>query len=144
MMNVSRNAATEKRGGLAHIIRLDAPGADPSELLTEGAVLPPDQLFDAAWRNELLGRAFRLLEQRLSSQGKSQYFRIFTLYDLESGSRAPSYDAVAAEFGLTSGAVKHALSAARQEFRHAVTDLLCRYAATPELLAQELHDLFGS
>jgi RNA polymerase sigma factor (sigma-70 family) len=144
MLNAGRDASTQKRGGDASIVSLDAEEVELSALLPDEKNLPPDRMFDATWKNAVLGQALRRLEERLVAQGDPKCFRIFQRYEFESGPDAPSYQVVADELGLTPDVVKHALSKAREEFRHSVAEILCGYAGTSDILARELRDLFGS
>ena len=143
MMNSARDASTEKRGGRSTIVSLDTESLELSEFIPDPGTLPPDRIFDAAWKTTVLGRALRLLEDRLNGQGRQDCFRVFRRYELEPGSEAPSYRAVAEELGLSADVVKHALVKAREEYRRAVTDVLCGTVGSAELLARELDDLFG-
>jgi len=144
MLNSARDAATLKRGGSVKTLRLDDDGDTLGTLVAAAGTLPPDKLFDGAWKEEVLGRALRGMEQRLKDAGKGDCFRVFQRYELGSTVDAPSYQEVADELGLTSHVVKHALATAREEYRRAVTEQLRSYADTPELLAHEIRDLFGS
>jgi RNA polymerase sigma factor (sigma-70 family) len=144
MLNAGRDASTRKRGGDVRILSMEAEEAELSEFIPDTRNLPPDRVFDAVWKNAVLGQALRRLEQRLLAQGAATCFRIFQRYEFESGPDSPSYKVVADELGVTADVVKHALGKAREEFRCSVTEVLCGYTGTPELLAQELKDLFGS
>ena len=123
---------------------LEAQEIELSEFIPDGLALPPDRLFDAAWKNAILGRALRRLEERLASQGRGDCYRIFRRYELESGPDAPSYRMVADEFGLTADFVKHALVRAREEYRVAVSEVLSGTVGSAELLDRELRELFGA
>ena len=144
MLNASRDAATQKRGGGSKVLSLDGEEAELSALLPDEKNLPPDRVFDAAWKNAVLGQALRRLESRLEAQGDRRSYRIFRRYELDGGPDAPSYKVVADEFGLSPDVVKHGLIKAREEFRRSVSETLCGYAGSSEILAREIRDLFGS
>jgi RNA polymerase sigma factor (sigma-70 family) len=144
MMNQARDAGTLRRGGTTRFVSLDAQDIDLAEFIPDGLALPPDRLFDAAWKNAILGRALRRLEERLALQGRGECFRIFCRYELEGGPEAPSYRTIAEECGLTADVVKHALFRAREEYRVAVSEVLLGTVASAELLDRELRELFGA
>lgn len=144
MLNVSRDAATLKRGGQTRTLRFDDLDPGMRDLIPDAASMPADRLFDAAWKEEVLGRALRLAEARLQSAGKLKCFQIFKRYDLEAGEAPPSYEELSREFGVTPHVVKHSLGTAREEYRVSVTSVLRDYLGTPELVAQEIRELFGS
>jgi len=144
MLNVGRDAATQKRGGRVAVLSLDATEKELSALLPDQHCPSPDRAFDQAWKKSVLGQALRLLETRLQAQGDSRSLLIFRRHDVDCGLETPSYQELATEMGLTSDVVKHALLKAREEYRRSVTEILCGYAGTSEILARELRDLFGS
>jgi RNA polymerase sigma factor (sigma-70 family) len=143
MLNVGRNASTQKRGGGAKVVSMDAEENELAALLPDEKNLPPDRVFDAAWKNAVLGQALRRLEARLVAQGDERCYRVFHRYEFDSGPGAPSYQVVADELGLTADVVKHALLKAREEFRRSVSETLCGYAGNSEILSREMRDLFG-
>ena len=144
MMNQARHQATLKRGGEAQMLRLDVPDEEVSSLIADHASLPPDRLFDAAWKADVLSRALRNLEEKLRAEGKQDCFRIFQRYDLGPGPEAPSYKDLAAEFGMSANLVKHSLDTARAGYRASVTEILRGTVENAELLEQEIRDLFGA
>ncbi len=144
MMNQARHQATLKRGGEVKVLRLDVPDEDVSSLVADHASLPPDRLFDAAWKADVLSRALRNLEETLKAEGKHDSFRIFQRYDLGESPGTPSYEDLAAEFGMSAHMVKHSLGAVRAGYRAAVTEILRGTVENAELLEQEIRDLFGA
>lgn len=144
MMNHARDQATLKRGGDVQVLRLGVPDEDVSSLVANHASLPPDRLFDAAWKADVLSRALRNLEEKLRAEGKHDSFRIFQRYDLGEAPEAPSYENLAAEFGMSVNRVKHSLRTARALYRASVTEILRGTVDNAELLEEEIRDLFGA
>ncbi len=144
MLNQARHEATLKRGGEVQVLRIDVPDEDVSSFVAGHASLPPDRLFDAAWKSDVLSRALRNLEERLRAEGKHASFRIFQRYDLGTAPGAPSYEDLAAEFGMSVNMVKHSLGTARALYRAAVTEILRGTVGNAELLEEEIRDLFGA
>ena len=131
LRNEHRDATRLKRGGPSAPIPLNA------HLLSDEDALPPEELFDRAWRDVVLARAVQILQQTV----KPQVFEVFRRYDLEGGD--VSYETVAHDLGLTADTVKNHLTRAREEFRQAVRSVVCATVADPRDLSSELRELFG-
>lgn len=138
-----RDASREKRGGGARVLSLDLSEADLEQILPDVDAMSPEDAFDSAWRNEVLVRATRKLEEQLKAQGKQAYFDVFRRYDLEEGGETLSYEQLGRELRLSSDDVKNYLTRTRQEFRHVVRSILCESVENPEGLAEEWNVLFG-
>lgn len=138
MRDVLKSRGRMKRGGDARTVRLDA--ADGGGIVADRHAPAPDEVFDEAWRSEVLRRALDRLERRLRATGRGTYFEVFKKYDLEPGA---SYEQVGAELGLTAFTVKNHLTRAREELRRSVTDVVAEYAPAGEALRREMDSLFG-
>jgi RNA polymerase sigma factor (sigma-70 family) len=143
MAKRSRDAGREKRGGNTRILSLDVAEADLEQILPDADAMTPEEAFDSAWRNEVLVRATRRLEEQLRTQGKQVYYDVFRRYDLEEGSQTLSYEQLGRELRLSADDVKNYLTRTRQEFRHVVRSILCESVENPEGLAEEWKALFG-
>ena len=144
LRHAARDAQALKRGGEVRVIPLEHHELDISDLVPDAHALPPEQVFDAAWKQVLLDRAMVLLERKLRDEGKAVYFEVFQRYDLDSGNETLSYRDIGEELGLSADTVKNYLTRARQEYKKAVTEIICDYVDTPEDLSQELAELFGT
>ncbi len=121
----AKAAGRQKRGGDVRTLSLQMEDFDLADAIPDTRSLTPEQLFDAAWRNFVLARAIELVEERLRADGKQAWFEVFRRYDLEAGSVETSYRNVGETLGLTPDTVKNHLTRARQEFRNAVSDVMC-------------------
>src|SRR6185503_15279252 len=72
--NEHRDGARLKRGDP---LSLQIRDFDLTEVLPDAHARPPDELFDAAWRNVVLGKAVQLLQERLAAEGKPDVFEVF-------------------------------------------------------------------
>lgn len=144
MNDVARGRGREKRGAQRELLALDVIRAEFLPTVADSGPLTPEQLFDAAWNEALLADAFKRLEERLARDGRSKVFEIFRRYDVDGDSQDLSYAALGTQMGLSAAQVRHALEAARREFREIVTELLRRHADDPEELATELRSLLGA
>jgi RNA polymerase sigma factor (sigma-70 family) len=143
LRNEHRDGTRLKRGGAGMILSLEFRDADLARLLPDDQALPPEELFDRAWRGVVLGRAVQLLQERFAAQGKPDVFEVFRLYDLEADGGGVSYESVARELRLGVDTVKNHLTRAREEFRHAVRAVVCGTVADSRDLTNELRELFG-
>jgi RNA polymerase sigma factor (sigma-70 family) len=143
LRNIHRDAVRLKRGGADAPAALDLGNVDLSNLLPDDQALPPEQLFDRAWRSVVLARAVQILQERLVAQGKPAVFEVFRRYDLEADGAGVSYESVGAALGLSADTVKNHLTRAREEFRQAVRSVVCGTVADSRDLSSELRDLFG-
>jgi RNA polymerase sigma-70 factor (ECF subfamily) len=135
MRDVLKSRGRMKRGGDARTVPLDTGLA-----VADRHAPAPDEIFDDAWRSEILARALDRLERRLTATGRRTVFDVFHRYELDP---AASYGKVGEELGLTAFTVKNHLTRAREEFRRAVTDVVGEYAPQGEALRSELDALFG-
>lgn len=143
MRNTVRDAGRKKRGGGVPTLSLDDPHDNLSDAIPDAAALTPDQIFDVAWNQVVMGRAVAMLEKQLVNEGKAPAFAVFRRYDLEGDSATLSYGALGTEMGMSVPQIKHALGHARALFRDIVTEVVRGYVDGPEELAAELRSLFG-
>jgi len=139
LRNEHRDATRQKRGAP---LPLEIRELDLLEVVPDAQALPPDQLFDVAWRGVVLGKAVQLLQERLVAEGKAAVFEVFRRYDLD-GDGGASYDGVAQALQISPDTVKNHLTRAREEFRLAVRAVVCGTVADPKDLSAELRELFG-
>ena len=143
MTHAAERATAKKRGGHLKLVSLDAEDADRAAFLPDAGTLPPDQIFDAAWKRIVLDRAIRLLQERLRAEGKEVAFEVFRLYDLEAPGSDVSYKTIGAALNLSPDTVKNYLTRARDLYATAVSDVVRDTVSGPEALSAELRELFG-
>jgi RNA polymerase sigma factor (sigma-70 family) len=143
LRNEHRDGSRQKRGGDATPLALQIRDIDLTEVLPDAHARPPEELFDAAWRSVVLGKAVQLLQERLAAEGKPEVFDVFQRYDLEGDGAAASYDSVGQALGISPVTVKNHLTRAREDFRTAVRSVVCATVADPKNLSAELRELFG-
>ncbi|PAW88242.1 MAG: RNA polymerase subunit sigma-24 [Pedosphaera sp. Tous-C6FEB] len=102
----------------------------------------PDQEFDRRWAEALLERCLTELERDYARRGRLELFLRLEPC-LQDRSRQPaSHAALAAEFGLTEGAVKAEVYRMRQRFRLLVREEIAATVNTTAELEEELRHLF--
>jgi RNA polymerase sigma factor (sigma-70 family) len=143
LRNDHRDGSRLKRGGEAATFALEIRDVDLSEVLPDAHARPPEELFDAAWRGVVLGKAVQLLQERFAAEGKPALFDVFRRYDLEEDGASASYESVGKDLRLSPDTVKNYLTRAREEFRTAVRSVVCATVVDPKNLSAELRELFG-
>jgi DNA-directed RNA polymerase specialized sigma24 family protein len=121
-----------KRGGGRPLLPL---GAD--ELLPDPGSGDPEQLFDRAWRRDLLAGALDRVRRRYQAVGKAKQFQAFEEYDLHPGPDRPTYGELAEKMALKSTDVHNYLFAIREEIREEVRSEISRTTSTPEQFREE-------
>jgi len=139
--NEAKAAARLKRGGAVEVLPLDFSLAE-ADLATAGA--HPEEAFDAAWVRALFGLAVERLRRLCEAEGRGGDFRLFARYDLDDAGRgALTYEALAAETGLTPSLVTNRLARARREFRTALLAALREITGSDEEYRLEARLLLG-
>jgi RNA polymerase sigma factor (sigma-70 family) len=144
--NTWKAARTQKRGGEHRPFSLDFEEAENEcRLLASSGSDDPDQLFEREWIRSLFSQSIQTLRQTCTKAGRPLHFRLFERYDLEGGEALehPTYEQLAAEFGLTVTQVTNALSWTRRTLRAIVLDRLRDLCATADDFRDEVGKLFG-
>lgn len=139
MKNARQADRAQKRGGNAAVLSIGE--FDTTEILPDAKALPPDRVFDQAWKHLVLKQAMDLLARRLREQGQDLPLTLFERYDVDSTDA--SYRTLAEEFRLSVDDVKNHLTRARREFRQAVLDVVSDYVGGEKEIALEIAELFG-
>jgi RNA polymerase sigma-70 factor (ECF subfamily) len=132
-----------KRGGGVMPISIDralAEGRYSAEPVDE---LTPERLFERRWATGLLDRALARLEAEAIAAGKSALVSRL-LPTLTGGRSAVPFAAIAAEVGMTEGAVKMAASRLRRRYGEILREEIARTVADPADLEGEVRALFAA
>jgi RNA polymerase sigma factor (sigma-70 family) len=143
----SRKAETRlKRGGGRPHLSLDFPGAERE--LGEAGTSADDA--DEAFRQEMIRALFSAavegLRTHCAASGKKTQFAVFERYDLRSDAAAgvaPTYAALAEEFGVPPTQITNYLAAMRRTFRGLVLEQLRTITGSEEEFRAEARELFG-
>jgi RNA polymerase sigma factor (sigma-70 family) len=143
MMNRSRDAVREKRGGGAAHLSLDFSEAEHE--LRGAASVPAsmDEFFEREWVRSLFEIAVARLKEQCTESGKIKQFAVFEAYDLVDEDEKPSYAALAKRFALAVTDVTNYLSFTRREFRRCVLDQLRAMTGSDEEFRHEARALLG-
>jgi RNA polymerase sigma factor (sigma-70 family) len=115
LANEWHRVQTQKRGGRVQFIEWDA--LDP-EARYAGATRQsddPEQIFDREWALESIAGALSALRDEMTTAGKSEQFE--ALKGSLTGEDDAPREAIAAQLGMSEGAVKVAVHRLRQRYR---------------------------
>lgn len=110
------------------------------ETIAESA-LSPEEVFERAWRRDVLTRSIAALERSCAEGGHSERFEVFAARDL--ADTPPSYDELATRFGLKTTDVTNHLSFCRRELRRLALELLGRASGSEAERREDARSLFG-
>ena len=132
-----------KRGGRITIVSIDAGEAEARYLREPAHVETAERLYDRRWALTVIDRALDRLERKMTRQGKGPLFdRLKTaLLGVEG---AVAYAKVAAELGMTEGAVKVAAHRMRDRLGALIREEIGSTVAEPPQLEDEIRVLFSA
>jgi RNA polymerase sigma-70 factor (ECF subfamily) len=133
-----------KRGGGRVVLPIDIHDTEGRLIHEPVHDQTPEQLFEREWALTLIARAFDLLQRHYADTGRAELFRrLKPLVSAEYG--AASCAAVAAELGMTEGAVRVAVHRMRARFAAALRDEVAATLDTPDPgdVDEELRGLIG-
>jgi RNA polymerase sigma factor (sigma-70 family) len=149
VMNESKAASRQKRGGHLTLVALDFSAAE-SELNGAGidpAKIPsPESLeafFEKEWIRSLFALAVEDLRELSKAREREQTFGLFEEYDL-AGDATVSYAELAKAHGIGVTDVTNALAWARREFRRIALERLRELCGSEEEFRREARAVFGS
>lgn len=139
-----RKAARLKRGGGATVLSLDYEDAERrcSMEVTDGET--PETIFDRHWGLNLLARTMDRLQSLYSGEDKSEVFD--ALRDvLGQGRGHHSYEDLAADLGMSEGAIRVAVHRLRKRYRRLLKEeiALTLDDENEEAVEDEIRYLFG-
>lgn len=132
----------KKRGGRQVILSLDSMQADSRYRLEPSHDLTPERLFERQWALTVLDRVLDCLQQEQRTDGKAALFDRLKPF-LTASRSSGGYAAVAAELGMTEGAVKVAVHRLRRRYRRLLRDEIAQTVASPDEVDDEIRYLIG-
>ena len=135
--------ATRKRGGGVPHLALDfraAAGRFAREPADDADT--PERAFDRRWALELLARTVEALRAEYAESGRAKLFD--ALKGCLAGGAGASHADLAADLGMTVGAVKVAVHRLRQRYPDRLRAVIAETVAGPEGVDEEIRDLFAA
>jgi RNA polymerase sigma-70 factor (ECF subfamily) len=130
---------TIKRGGGRPPISLDMQEAERRYLLDPGHDVTPEKLYERRWAMTLLDRALKRLRTESGQVSQFDRFKIF----LTGEPAGVSYSEIAAELGMSEGALKVAVHRLRRKFREVLRAEIADTVASPEEVKEEMQYLLS-
>jgi RNA polymerase sigma-70 factor (ECF subfamily) len=125
-----------KRGGGQIMVELDALRPEERYALEPADQLSADRLFERRWALTLLETVLRRLREEQEAAGRLAAFE--QLKDcLISGARGTAYAQLAAQLGMSEGAVKVAVYRLRRRYRELLEAEIANTVSSPELVSEE-------
>lgn len=118
-----RDATTQKRGGGATILSLDAAQAEEwfgAEPKTDES---PEKTFARRWALAVLDAAHTALGRRAEAAGKAEHFTLLAPY-LSREPQPGEYESLESKLGITANAIGVAVHRLRQQYREALREEL--------------------
>jgi RNA polymerase sigma-70 factor (ECF subfamily) len=141
LINEWQRGQAEKRGGGAEVLSLDWAAAEERFDLEPADRATPDQVFDKQWALTLLGEVLNRLDAEYRREGKPALFA--ALKDTLQGSReSQPYASLAAQLGMSEGAVRVAVHRLRKRYRELVRDEIAHTLANSQDVEAEMRHLF--
>ena len=138
LANEWHRANTPKRGGGKAVVEWDALDAEARYALEPTDSTDADALYDRRWALELLERAMAVLRADFVSKGDGATFDALkaTLTGAE-----PPRDELAAQLGLSEGALKVAIHRLRQRYREVLRAQIAETVDSPAEVDEEMRHL---
>ena len=130
----------QKRGGGMIILPLACETAEQRYRDEPANHLGPDKLYDRLWAITLLERVLQKLEEANACNPSFAALKPF----LTVARQEMDYPSVAAELGMSEGAVRVAVHRLRKQYREFLRAEIAETLAEPEQLDDELHALFAA
>jgi RNA polymerase sigma-70 factor (ECF subfamily) len=142
LSNARDRARAQKRGGGRQLLPIDLAAGEQRYGCDPGHDETPERLFDRRWAMALLEQVLARLRQEHEDAGKGRLFA--ALKDHLTGEGGPSHAELAAELGLSAGAVKVAVHRLRRRYRELLRDEIAHTVTGPAEVEDEVRDLFAA
>lgn len=134
-----------KRGGDKEFVWLDAEEAEQRYRLEPVEYLTAEKLFDARWAITLLAETLNRVRQEYANEGKTSIFEALRVFLDPANTRAPpSYDEVADQLQVSTGAVKTLIHRLRKRYTALLREEVGRTVSDPAEVDDEIHALCES
>jgi RNA polymerase sigma factor (sigma-70 family) len=131
-----------KRGGGKEFIELDAQEAEERYRLEPVECLTAEILFDARWAMTLMAEALDKVYKEYAAQGKASTFNALKAFLDPANNRVPpSYEEVANQLQVSTGAVKTLIHRLRKRYTALLREEVGRTVSDPAEIDEEIHAL---
>ncbi len=130
-----------KRGGNRHVFSIDAAQAEGRFAVEPADTMTPERLFLRAWALTLLDEVLNKLHGEYESDGRGRCFERLK-HVLTVGADAVPYRLIAADLGMTEGAVQAAVHRLRHRYGTVLRQEIAATVAQPADVEDEIRALF--
>jgi RNA polymerase sigma-70 factor (ECF subfamily) len=138
-----RRARAKRRGGDRQIVSIDAREAEGRYAREPGHDVTPERLYQRAWALTSLDSVLGRLRAEYEQGGRGHVFAQLKEV-LSSGPQALPYATIAAELGMTEGAVQVAVHRLRRRYGVLLREEIAGTVSTPEAVEDEIRELFAA
>jgi RNA polymerase sigma factor (sigma-70 family) len=143
LANEWRRADAQKRGGGQVRLSLDFQGGETRFTLEPAHELTAEKLFERRWALTLLEQTLASLRDEFAGRGRLPQFDRLKAY-LGGDAGTVPYRELAAELGMTEGAVKVSVHRLRRRCGELLREAIARTVVGPDEVDEELQDLFNA
>jgi RNA polymerase sigma-70 factor (ECF subfamily) len=136
-------ARAQKRGGNRPIVSIDAAEADERYAREPGHDLTPERLYQRAWALTLLEAVLARLRAEYERGGRGAVFQRLKEV-LSDGPDSVPYAVIAAELGMTEGAVQVGVHRLRRRYGALLREEIANTVADPAEVEDEIRELFAA
>ncbi|MBI4661724.1 MAG: sigma-70 family RNA polymerase sigma factor [Verrucomicrobia bacterium] len=131
-----------KRGAAYQFVSWDAADAERRYGQEPSHGLTADRLFERRWALTLLEKTLEDLKQKRAADGKAEWFDALQVY-LSGGPNARPYAEIAAELGMSEGALKVAVHRLRRRYGELMRKEIAHTVSRLEDIDDEIRHLFA-
>jgi len=145
LANENKAASRIKRGGDADVVSLHFDDAEEEFRLREIASTEatPEEYFHREWVRNLFTLATEDVKRECKERDQRIQYDVFERYDLNDSAGRPSYNALAAELGITAAAVTNYLAAMRRRFRDRILTRIRETTGSEQEFRDEVRAALG-
>jgi RNA polymerase sigma factor (sigma-70 family) len=140
LLNEADREAAQKRGGGYTVLSIELGDAERWYQMEPADHLTPEKAFERNWATTLLQTATDRLQQECTAAGKAKQFASMRPL-LVGESEGHRYSEIAAELGVSEGAVKVAIHRLRRRYRDVLRETIAETVEGPEQVETELRYL---
>jgi RNA polymerase sigma-70 factor (ECF subfamily) len=144
LSNQRDRAQAQKRGGGQLALSIDPVEAESWYLPREAVDnVTPEHLFQLRWAHSLLEQVMAKLRAAFEEAGKAEQFERLSEF-LHGDSSGIRYEALAAEMGVTAGALRTSVHRMRRKYRELLRAEIAQTVSTPEEIDEEIRFLIAT
>jgi RNA polymerase sigma factor (sigma-70 family) len=134
---------TQRRGGLAEKIPIDASLAENWLSADPTPTNDPTRAFDRSWATALINHSLGALEKEQAALGKADQFKALKEF-LQRTAAPGEYDLIAAQLGMKKGAVSVSVHRLSERLGELVRKSVRDTVVNPEMAEDEMNFLFSA